>query len=366
MAPQICLTMIVKDEAHIIRRCLEVARPMFDTWVIVDTGSTDGTQDVIRDVLAGVPGQLHERPWKDFAHNRTEAIELARGMADYLLFVDADDNLRVPDGFVRPELTAEAYELEFRLGAILYRRTCLVRSDLPWRFEGVIHEYPTLGRTYVPECLAGPLMDCTRDGNRSAQSDVDKYSQDAAILEAALADDPSNTRYAFYLAQSYRDSLQPEKALTAYEHRSTMGGFDQEVYIALLQAARVARGLGSPPAEVIDRLLRAYDARPSRVEALGDLAILCRELGGRWGSALMFAERGLAIPPSQDSLFVEPAWHSWRLLDEKSIALYWLEDYKASLEACDLLLDKGVVPKDQRDRVRENHRFAAEKLGVRR
>src|SRR5438270_39390 len=189
MAPQICLTMIVKDEAHIIRRCLEFARPMFDTWVIVDTGSTDGTQDVIRDVLAGVPGQLHERPWKDFAHNRTEAIELAKGMADYLLFVDADDNLRVPDGFVRPELTAEAYELEFRLGAILYRRTCLVRSDLPWRFEGVIHEYPTLGRAYTPEYLAGPLMDCTRDGSRSAQSDVDKYSHDAAILEAALAED---------------------------------------------------------------------------------------------------------------------------------------------------------------------------------
>jgi glycosyltransferase involved in cell wall biosynthesis len=363
MSQQICLTMIVKDEAHIIRRCLEIARPLYDTWCIVDTGSTDGTQDVIREYLADVPGELHERPWQNFAANRTEAIELARGMADYQLFVDADDNLVVPEGFVRPELTAEAYELEFHLGSLVYRRTCLVRNNLPWRFEGVIHEYPTIGRDYQVEYLEGPVMECTRDGARSAQSDVDKYSHDAAILEAALVDEPDNARYAFYLAQSYRDSLQPEKALAAYEHRATMGGFDQEVYWSLLQAGRIARQLGHPPAEVIDRLLRAHDSRPSRAEALGDLAVLCRELGDRWASARMFAERGLALEPSADALFVEPDWHAWKLVDELAVAAYWMGEYDLTLQACNDLLDNGRAPEDQRHRIRENKRFAAQNLG---
>ena len=70
--------MIVKDESHVIERSLASAKPLIDYWVIVNTGSTDGTQDVIREFLKDIPGELHERPWKNFGYNRTEALELAR------------------------------------------------------------------------------------------------------------------------------------------------------------------------------------------------------------------------------------------------------------------------------------------------
>ena len=78
-----------------IRRCLDSVRPIIDHWVIVDTGSTDGTQDIIREHLRDLPGELHERPWRDFAHNRSEALELARGKSDYTLIIDADDTLEI-------------------------------------------------------------------------------------------------------------------------------------------------------------------------------------------------------------------------------------------------------------------------------
>ena len=42
----ICLNMIVKNEQPVIRRCLASVKEMIDYWVIVDTGSTDGTQDL--------------------------------------------------------------------------------------------------------------------------------------------------------------------------------------------------------------------------------------------------------------------------------------------------------------------------------
>ena len=101
---KICLSMIVKNEASVIRRCLESVRPLIDYWIIVDTGSVDGTQDIIREFFQDIPGELHERPWVDFAHNRSEALALARNHGDYSLIIDADDVLELPPGFRLPFL----------------------------------------------------------------------------------------------------------------------------------------------------------------------------------------------------------------------------------------------------------------------
>ena len=88
----ICLNMIVRDEAHIVHEVIEAVAPFIDSWVIVDTGSTDGTQDLIRRLMAerSIPGTLYERPWRDFGHNRSEALALAQGHADYIWVMDAD------------------------------------------------------------------------------------------------------------------------------------------------------------------------------------------------------------------------------------------------------------------------------------
>lgn len=55
--------MIVKDESAVIERSLRSVRGLIDYWVICDTGSTDGTQALIRAALEGIPGELHEREW---------------------------------------------------------------------------------------------------------------------------------------------------------------------------------------------------------------------------------------------------------------------------------------------------------------
>src|SRR5580658_5577257 len=134
----VCLNMIVKNEKPVIGRCIDSVRPIIDYWVIVDTGSIDGTQDIIRQQLSDLPGELHERPWRDFAFNRSEALTLARPHADYSLIIDADDALEIPPGFELPELDADSYMIDIRDTSIRYQRTQLVRNTLPWRYEGVL------------------------------------------------------------------------------------------------------------------------------------------------------------------------------------------------------------------------------------
>jgi hypothetical protein len=42
--PAICLNMIVRSEAHIVAEVRDAVAPYISSWLIVDTGSNDGTQ----------------------------------------------------------------------------------------------------------------------------------------------------------------------------------------------------------------------------------------------------------------------------------------------------------------------------------
>src|SRR4051794_13628652 len=99
----IALCMIVKDEAGIIERCLASVRSLIDYVLIVDTGSSDGTQQVVRGWLdkTAMPGEVIDEPWRDFAYNRSFALAKLRehsGM-DYSLMIDADQVIEFEPGF---------------------------------------------------------------------------------------------------------------------------------------------------------------------------------------------------------------------------------------------------------------------------
>lgn len=365
MKSTVCLNMIVKDEAPVIRRCLESVRPLIDSWVILDTGSSDGTQDVIREVLGDLPGALHESPFNGFDASRSEAIDLAmaRGDADYLLFIDADDLMEVEPGFRMQSLTHDAYRVALHDGPIIHWRPALVSTRLPWRYVGILHEYIECGKPYSLGTLTGANILSVGGGARLREDGQrKKYLRDAELLQQGLVKEPDNSRYVFYLAQSWRDAGEPEKSLEAYDRRAAMGGFAEEVFCAQLYAARLAVNLGRPQAEVMDRFLRAHECRPSRAEALGDLARLCRVNGRRWPLAYMFARQAVAIPYPQDILFVEFDWYDWRALDELAVAAYWVGEYEESARCAERLLAGGKLPAGQHERVTRNLDFARGKL----
>ena len=253
--PTICLTMIVKDEGHLIRDTLKhlLTYIRFDTWCICDTGSTDNTIQEIEEFFAGegIPGAIHRHEWKDFAHNRTLAFNCAYGLSDYAFVWDADDEI-VGDFKLPKELTADWYRFTFGArGCTQYRRCQLFKNSKKWKYVGVLHECPSCCEDSAPpEDIMGDYHFVS--GRRGARNkDPKKYQKDAMILDKAFhetlaANDNLYKRYAFYCAQSYLCANEREKAIEFYKKVLTFDTWCQEQYISCMEIFDGYEHLGTP------------------------------------------------------------------------------------------------------------------------
>ncbi|MEL6109167.1 MAG: glycosyltransferase, partial [Planctomycetota bacterium] len=171
--------------------------PVIDHWTIVDTGSTDGTQSLVSEVLAAIPGQCVDRPWENFAHNRTEAFRIAESKTDYLLVLDADDRLELDQGttkaFLAAQLDCDAHFLTVIDNDTSYGRLHFFRSSCRWRYEGVVHEYAVCDQPHSKGQISGARYIRIGGGNRSVENN--KFERDIKVLLDALKSEPDNSRY---------------------------------------------------------------------------------------------------------------------------------------------------------------------------
>lgn len=352
----ICLNMIIKDESLVIRRCLESVKPFIDYWVIVDTGSTDGTQEIVREVMKDLPGELHERPWVDFAYNRNEAISLAKGKGDYLFFIDADEELIIQPGFKKPLLKDDYYLITRRQEHIAYGHLSIVNNHLPWQWVGAVHEELICNEAKVGEHLKGvEVLADSKEGNRAR--DPNTGLKDAAILENLLKEDPTNARYMFYLAQSYMRAKEYDKALEAYQKRSAMGGVPREVYWSLYGAGLLQEHLEKPFDVVVDGYTKAFLYNSRQPEPLYRLSCYFFKKG-LYGLSYILAKEGLAL--SYDPFFMEfmsyrdPAIHEHGLLRALGAAAAHLGKKEEAKWALEKALALPTLPEDLQKEVVNN------------
>jgi glycosyltransferase involved in cell wall biosynthesis len=260
----IALIMIVRDEAEKIAACIASARPLIDTWRIIDTGSTDGTQEVALEALAGLPGMLCDSEWVNFAHNRSQLLELAHGAADYLLMLDADMELEQLAPL--PALTADVGMVRLLGSNLDYALPVLIRGDKEWEYRGYAHSYLAArdGMASRQELRELVIHDHSSTGE-------EKLLRDVGLLHQELLDKPGDPRATFYLAQSYKDLGMIDEAIAHYLARASLDGFDEERFYALYQAGvlMVEHRSFSEGAEL---LLGAWRMRPSRAEPLRALS----------------------------------------------------------------------------------------------
>jgi len=316
------LNMIVRNEAARIERALKSAAPYISSYVILDTGSADDTVGLIEKFFRdrGIPGQIYGGTFEDFSQARNLALEHARKYveeykAKFFLLIDADMELvvRDPARFLE-DRNGLAYEMYQHAGAVHYTNARLLSAGVDGRYRGVTHEFldvASAGR--IPEEVAY-FIDHADGANRP-----DKFKRDIRLLEKGLKDEPDNVRYMYYLASSYRDAGQPVAAATWFRRRVEAGGWDEEVWQAQVSYAHARKDSGYKD-EFVGNLLDAYCRRPTRAEAMYDLARWYREHVNMQAAALACAEAVEHLPKPNDSLFVNDYVYEVGIKEEISIA----------------------------------------------
>jgi len=325
-SPTLCLNMIVKNESKIITRLLTSVLPIIDAYCICDTGSTDNTIELIETFFKekNIPGKVVSEPFKNFAHNRNFALNSAVGMTDFVLLLDADMILDIKN-FKKDKLTN--YDSFYILQGnehFYYQNVRIVRNNGLYNYSGVTHEYintPQYNRHYLFEKNELFILDVGDGGAKS-----DKFVRDIRLLTQGLIDEPNNERYYFYLANSYNDHGDFEKAIETYQKRIDCQGWNQEVWYSYYKMGHCHKNLGRMNDAICCWLL-SMEALPVRLETVYEIMHYYRNtsrnklVGHFYKIAKEILDKKLF---RDDYLFLHNDVYTHKIYYEYSIAAYYL------------------------------------------
>lgn len=208
---ELSLCMIVKNEAETLDTCLRLARRHVDEIVVVDTGSTDGTQDIARE-YADVYDEIE---WPgSFSEARNYSLELASGK--YILVLDGDEYIPNPLHWKRIRKTlrgADVTGARLRLCNVL-APTSIVATDTIWherilrnhpdlRYKGRVHNQVRQGIETYMERTGEPFVDIHAEIVHTgyaldAKGKKEKYSARLELLREEYERAESDGMRAYY------------------------------------------------------------------------------------------------------------------------------------------------------------------------
>jgi tetratricopeptide (TPR) repeat protein len=366
--------MIVRDETPVIERCLASVKDVIDYYIISDTGSTDGTQKLIKDTMDGygIPGEVIEDEWVNFQHNRNLALQhaYANKNIDYVLFIDADEILHYDNPDSIRNTVADMHCLDKSYGPLRYRIPFMVNiRTKEWKWNGVIHEYIAPIEPPVEQSLCNKncwILATPGEGVRSRGiTQEEKFLKDAKVLQEEYEKNPDDLRTIFYLAQSYRDAKELEKAIKYYGVRADLDGWPEEKYYAQYQKGKLMLHCDKFTfEEARAELMKACELRPNRAaEPLYEL-IMHQRSNKSFTSGCFFGQAAMAFLgyPINDTLFVDKMIYDWKLKDELAMCFFYANQPQQTAKLLDELIRRQDLPPVIRQRVVVNMGLALERI----
>ena len=366
---KIVLTMIVKDEEHVIERALNSCYEMIDSYCIVDTGSTDKTKEIIKTFFdsKGIDGKIVDFEFTNFEECRNQSIEHAKDLGKYGFWMDADEELVLDKTFNKQILNAfiqsnkpDQMLIQCEYGGMKYQRAQFYRFDNDYYWYGPVHEVLQSKNHSKNVKFDLGHMFITPDGNSWQAEDIAvKYEEHAEILLKYQDDnDWQDPRWTFYLAQSYRDAANIvlskdekderglklcRKAIQYYTERTKVKThFIEEIYYSQLMIARLSYHINTQEF-IFQHLLKCEELNVSnRVEHIFNMASFLQSNDSHKNAliyltlAMKYIKEGL-----KGELFVEPFMYEWGIYDMYGVSLYYTGQKEKALKYFKYALKKA-------------------------
>ncbi len=271
--------MIVRNEALVIRRALQSIKPFISSWVIIDTGSRDGTQEIIKNELATISGYLHESSWVHFSYHRNQALQFSKDQSDYILFLDADEEFLPDSGFSFSFLEDDYYLGNFFMGdGKIFSKVLLIQNSPYFSWIGEVHEMIVNRRKVCHGKIVSGVKIAYHSGGYRSRDPL-TFSKDASLLKEAIKKRPDDSRSLFFLALTYVKLQKWSLALECFSERVTREERDQEVFYSFFSLGAIQMQLGVSWKLPLKNLEKAHQLIPSRPEPPFLIASLLQSQG---------------------------------------------------------------------------------------
>jgi hypothetical protein len=362
---KIVLNMIVKNESKIILRLLESVYKFIDAFCICDTGSDDDTPYVIENYFKkkNIPGYVLKKKFVNFGFNRTFSLDKCRMLYedyDYILLLDADMIVKLSDDFIKSKNSLQKYDYYYAMQGsedFQYRNIRLIKNTDKIQYIGDTHEYLNVPTSFKFKTL--DISDFFIDDIGDGSNKSNKYERDINILENNIIIEPDNVRSYFYLANSYFDIGEYQKAIDNYKIRIQKGGWFEEVSYSMYREGLCNIALKKYE-KGVHKFMKAYQTNPGRMEPLYQI-IRHYRIKKQYVLCNLFFKQAITIPhPPKEALFINSDIYNYKLFYEFYIFYFYLNINDKSLyEDSEIhhVFFKLLNNNFNRSNVLENYRF---------